>query len=223
MARMTYGAAVTCCSWSDDGSILLCGGEGGSISIWRFSQFSGDLGSTAAVRSGTSSGGGRGRGNLNRSSGRSSRPASRAVSPASRAASPNSRAASPNSRAASPAAHSPRPLELVSADALVATCTSGSGVSCCAWHYNGEQLLTGHDNGDVLLWSVKRDKLEQGLCIAVRSDPPRSCAVWPGEAHDLVLISSPRGIEVVQAVARVRQDKCGVRYVVSALPQVRRW
>jgi WD40 repeat protein len=182
--------------------MLMCGDQDGSISIWRFSL------ATALTGSRTGGGGG-----LNRGSGRGSRAASRAASPASRA---TSRAASPASRGAQAR------LKLDSSISLQATCASRSKVSCCAWHYDGTHLVTGHVNGDVLLWSVRSGKLEQGARIAVHDDTPLGCAVWPGEAHDLVLISSPSDLQVVQAAATVKQDECGIRYVVSSLPQLGR-
>jgi hypothetical protein len=111
-------------------------------------------------------------------------------------------------------------LKVDSSTSLHATCASRSKVSCCAWHYGGTQLVTGHKNGDVLLWSMKPDRLEPAARIAIHSQAPQSCAVWPGETHDLVLISSPCGLQVVHAAATVTQDKCGVRYVVSSLPQL---
>jgi hypothetical protein len=110
-------------------------------------------------------------------------------------------------------------LRLATSTPLQAASPCGSAVSCCAWHYNSQQLLAGYAGGDLHLWRVQ-NKLEQGPRIVRHSQPPQSCAVWPGKTHDMTLSADSDGIHVVKTLVTVETDECGVRYITSVLPAV---
>jgi hypothetical protein len=71
-----------------------------------------------------------------------------------------------------------------------------------------------------MLWRALPDKLEQGTRVFSHDQAVQSCALWPGNTHDLVLSTFSDGICLVDASVRVEVDECGVKYAVSSLPQL---